>query len=390
VRSRLLEPEILFPGAYLLFLTLALASFHIPSTARFLAGPLGEPGLSSYLVSILGIVLFSFSARKGKRAEFKLSPTALLPLVGVLSFFSLQVAFPEALPLNLLAGVAFALFLKYFSMCIGNYRILALGSFLIALTASLLILASQLPLLSPQARMEVAVSPQRAAFHGFGMLAAVLLVAFFRRRHSVPLLLGLAFLGLLSGFKSDAVSIIIAALLTGLFTERFGTREALGALISVAGILTLASTLIARVSYGVWHLSPLAYPFYRAGFTFSLFDRIVQVSLPLGVTHGEALVLAQRNLPLSSPSIPHVTSTLFGPPVLDFGIPGLVATSLLLGYYLGALRGLGATKFSKALYAMALTHLLLLIEVGLQPTSLVFLGFLLYLSLREREIGQGF
>jgi len=386
--SELMEPEIVFPGAYLIFLFLALTSFYIPSSSSLLLPTFGMPRPLALGISILGIALFAIGARAGKNRGAVPEPEFLLPFLAFVSFFTLQLTFPRFLALNLLVAFLFPLFLYSFSPYLGNHRLLALGSLCIALLASLATLASGIPVLTPGAREEVAVSPQRAAFHGFGMLAAVLLVAFFRRRHSVPLLLGLAFLGLLSGFKSDAVSIIIAALLTGLFTEKFGTREALGALIGVAGILTLVSTLIARVSHGVWHLSPLAYPSYRAGFTFSIFDRIVHGALPWGLTHGKAItdtsqvIASQVILEYQEEHI--ITSTLFGPPVLDFGIPGLVATSLLLGYYLGALRGLATTKFSKAIYAMALTHMLILIEVGLQLSSLIFFTFLFYLSKREK------
>ncbi|RMF91096.1 MAG: hypothetical protein D6733_02180, partial [Methanobacteriota archaeon] len=78
---------------------------------------------------------------------------------------------------------------------------------------------------------------------------------------------------------------------------------------------------------------------------------------------------------------PHIiTSTLFGPLTLDFGIAGTLLTALFVGLYLGAMKK--DTALQTCLYAMALTHVLILIEVGLQLSSVMFLLSMLYLSVR--------
>ncbi len=386
---KFLEPEVLFPSVYLLFLLLAFLSFKISATSVFLLKSFQEPELISYLLSLFGIAIFYTAVKAGKQRRVSLSSRSLLPLLAVLSFLSLELTFPEFLPLNFIAGIGFAISLKLLSDRLEDYRFLAVTCFGIAFLASLTLLVHSIPLFTPGAREEVAVTPQRAIFHGFGMLSGVLMVAFFRKRYSLPALLFLALLGLLAGFKSDAISIILASILAGLLLGRVNLKETLAFFALVGGILTIVSTFIAKVSYFTWKLSPLLYPFYRAGFTFSVFNKIVLSSLPSGITHGKALMDTKQviasTLILGYKEEHIITSTLFGPAVLDFGIFGLVATALLLGYYLGLMRKLAESRFGTAAYSIALTHLLILIEVGLQPTSLLFLTSLLYLSLREKE-----
>lgn len=387
--SRLMEPEVLFSGLYLLFLALAFFSFYIPSTSNFLLESFSKPKPSSYLLSLFGITLFFLTAMLGKRRKLSFNSRVILLAIALLAFFSLQITFPSLLPLNILASLVFILFFRYFSSHLGSYSPLALACLGIAGMASLSILVFEIPILVPGAREEVAVTPQRAVFHGFGMLAGVLMVAFFKWSRYLPAILLLSILGLLSGFKSDAISIILASLLAGLYLGKFGPKEAVVTFALIGGILTVVSNFIAKVSYFTWKLSPLLYPVYRSGFTFSVFDKIAQSALPWGITHGRALadtrqVVASKSV-LGYQEEHIITSTLFGPALLDFGVIGVAALALLLGYYLGVMRALASSSFSTALLAVALAHLIILIEVGLQPTSLIFLSLLLYLSMREKE-----
>jgi uncharacterized membrane protein len=85
-------------------------------------------------------------------------------------------------------------------------------------------------------------------------------------------------------------------------------------------------------------------------------------------------------------STPHIiTSTLLGPGMLDFGLLGIALTAVLLGLYLGATYRAAKSKTQLALYAVALTHSFILVEVGLQLTSFIFFLSLLYLFIGTGE-----
>lgn len=88
-----------------------------------------------------------------------------------------------------------------------------------------------------------------------------------------------------------------------------------------------------------WTLNPLELVFYRAAFTLEVFERI----LPLGgTTHGHILSMIFSS---GSPRtfvgqyVLHdnvcLTSTLFGPAYLDFGLIGLTIQMLFMGVFLG-------------------------------------------------------
>ncbi len=387
--ARLLHPEVVFPSMYLIFLTCAYLGYIIEATRRFLVPVFGELHALSLILSLYGIVLVTISALLGRRIELKLNPGILLPVMAALGFFALQSTFPEQLFVNLtiaLGSVAFWLvFTRY-----GSLRILLVGSYALAIVAVALTLSRGIPLLEAGFRESVAVSPARAVFHGLAVLSASLLILNTRWRIALPAIAVLVLLGVLSGFKSDAIAVILSAVIAGLAANRLSLRALLPALAAVGVILTLVSTQIASVAYSSWKIPPHLYIFYRTGFTFSVFNRIVELSSPWGLLHGSAMSdvsqMITSKVVLGYEREHIITSTLFGPAMLDFGITGLTIVALLLGAYLGIMHRLAGNPLATASYAVALTHVLILIEVGLQPTSVLFLITLLYLSLSSERV----
>lgn len=387
--ARLLHPEVVFPSMYLIFLTCAYLGYIIEATRRFLVPVFGELHALSLILSLYGIVLVTISALLGRRIELRLNSNYLLPVMALLAFFALQSTFPEQLFVNLaiaLGSVAFWLvFTRY-----GSINILLAGAYTLAIAAAALTLSQGIPLLEAGFRESVAVSPARAVFHGLAVLSASLLILNVGWRLAVPGITLLVLLGVLSGFKSDAIAVILSSVIAGLVAQRLSLRALLPALVAVGIILTLVSTQIASVAYSSWKIPPHLYIFYRTGFTFSVFDRIVELSLPWGLLHGAALSdvsqMITSKVVLGYRQEHIITSTLFGPAMLDFGIPGLTVVALLLGAYLGVMHRLAENPLATASYAVALTHVLILIEVGLQPTSVLFLLTLLYLSLNADRV----
>jgi oligosaccharide repeat unit polymerase len=387
--KRILHPEVVFPSVYLIFLACAYLGYRIEVTSRYLAQAFGSLHSLSFIVSLFGVALVVAFALLGKKVEVKLNPDYLLPVMAALAFFALQSTFPEQLVFNLtlsLGSIAFWLLFTRF----GSVPALIAGSYALAVAAAALTLLHGIPLLEAGFRESMAVSPARAVFHGLAVLSASLLAALAARRVAILGILFLVILAVLSGFKSDAIAVILSATIAGLLTDRLSLRGVAPALAGIAVILTLVSTHIASVAYASWKIPPHYYIFYRAGFTFSVFDRIVELSLPWGLLHGAALadviqVITSRVI-LGYEKEHIITSTLFGPATLDFGIIGLMITASLVGLYLGIMHRLAENNVGNAVYAVALTHVLILIEVGIQPTSVLFLLTLLYLSLRVEKV----
>lgn len=384
---KVFSPWTALPSVYVVFLILAYLAYRIPVTAEFLLTPRGAftapPSSWSYLVSILGLLVFIYSCGLGKK--IRIGGRVFLVLTGIflLTALTLKLAFDLHPLVYLGVALGYTILLTLVSKSLGEVEKIILASMGLALLFAMSILFRGIPIVEAEARVSIAVTPARALFHGFGAFSAVMLIVYQPRRLAIPSILVLAFIGVLAGFKSDAVSILVSATIAGLITKRIALKETLGGGLLVILILTLLSNYIAEDAYGGWKIPPYLYPFYRAGFTMGVFSRIVELSMPAGYLRGRALLdVAQR---MASTEVldyrePHIiTSTLFGPGMLDFGLLGVVLTALFLGLYLGLMYNSAYTRLQLALYAMALTHVFILVEVGVQLTSIIYLLSLLYL-----------
>lgn len=375
---------ILVPLAYILFLIMATTGFVIPETSQFLTATFKFPSNMAYIITLAGILFFYLASRWGRKAEFDLNSDILIALIFLLSFLTLQLTFPDFTLINAAASVICTAFIRKIPEIASPVHVVYVSLGISALCV-LITLAMGIPILNAELRESVAVSPQRAIFHGFGMIAGSFGVAYLSRARALALVIFLAVAGVIGGFKSDGASILLASVLTGLFLHRLRWHEII-ALLSLGGVfITAVASVIAEHSYSSWKIPFYLYPFYRAGFTFGVFSRITEIALPLGITHGLALLdTAQKitsRVVLGYEKEHIITSTLLGPAVLDFGILGVIIAPLL-GFYTGIMDRLANRRLTTAIYAMALTHLLILIEVGLQPTSVLYLCLLMYLSRR--------
>jgi hypothetical protein len=385
--ERALRPEIAVPLVYLLFILFATISYIIPETSRYLlkpGGPFSKPGLMSYTVAILSIAILSASTILGRRVLIKAN--LVLGGVFIAAFLALYTTFTVHPAVLFAASGGFTLLLFSISKKIDDPAI-TWAAFSIATLASLSILYKGIPILETVSREATAIDPSRAIFHGFAVLSASFLIAFYKKRTAYAGILFLLALAILSGFKSDAIAIIASASITGLLLRRVALKEIGAGIIAVGLILALAGTYIAEMAYDSWNVPKAYYIFYRAGLTFSVFDRIMGLGFPFGYLHGEALldatqmVVSIKVLPelYTDPHI--ITSTLIGPGMLDFGIIGAFAIAFFIGTYLGIMDRMRDSTILACLYAIALTHTFILIEVGLQLTSILFYLSLLYLGI---------
>ncbi len=379
------EPEAAVPLAYLVFLGLALLSYNIAVTRKYLLESFGSPPVAAaYLTTLAGLAIFIAAARIGRKLDFNSHEIVLGGIVlcaSAVVYLTLEI--PLALAVIMAGG--YAVLLYYLSAQSDFHRLTGIV-FLLALLSALSILVRGIPILSASAREVAAVSTSRALFHGFGVFAGTLIIGFYDRKKAALAITALAMAGLFSGFKSDAIAIILSASIAGLLLGKISLRAMTLTAAAIAFILTGVSTFIALVAHGVWNIPPYLYPIYRFGFTFSVYSKIVESSLPLGSLYGQAILSTTQEIVSTAVlgyTKPHIiTSTLFGPLTLDFGLIGLVATAVFIGIFLGVMKR--NTTLRTCLYAMALTHVLVLIEVGLQLSSIMFLFSMLYLSIREK------
>ncbi len=382
---RLLKPELAFPLAYLLFLLLALSAYVSPVTSPYLR--FATVSAAALALTLTGLGLFILGVIAGRRLT-RMPGRLLLPTIALLSFYVLNQEFPGYMLLSA-AAAAGSVFLWLGITRFASPSLVGLSSSLLALLALGYTLSRGVPLFDAALREQVAVSPGRAIFHGLGVVGSSMLMVSTPLRLSLPVLSLLVAGGVLAGFKSDAIAIALSSCTAALLQRRLSMHALLLAGGFALAVLTLVSTHIAGTAYGTWSIPPWYYPLYRAGFTFLVFSEAVQLSLPLGLLHGRALLDVSQTI--ASTSVlgygeEHIiTTTFFGPAVLDFGVLG-VLTGVPAGAYLGLMHRLSRTPAGAACYAAALVHMLILIEVGVQPTSVLFLLMLLFLSQRAQRL----
>ena len=122
-----------------------------------------------------------------------------------------------------------------------------------------------------------------------------------------------------------------------------------------------------------WTLNPVELVFYRAGFTLEVFERILPLA---GTTHGHILsMIFSSGSPRSfiGNYVLHydvcLTSTMFGPVMLDFGYIGLTIQMLFMGAFLKIIHSIAKKGVGIGIYPIILTHTLIWIETG--PTDIM-------------------
>jgi len=186
----------------------------------------------------------------------------------------------------------------------------------------------------------------------------------------------------LLGFRTEVLAAILVSLFTAYYTKIIDLKE-----IIFLGILALCIGLgITIIREG-----GLGFLLFRTTSTLAAFDFAILFTGPFGLTHGFVQfvdiaklfglfpVLGGRNLItliIGGRLSVSTTTTLFGPPFIDFGWLGLLVF-LFFGLVLGA--GYKAARTHSGvyapLYALVLTFLLLGVETGITD-GIVWLYFL--------------
>ena len=254
-----------------------------------------------------------------------------------------------------------------------------------------LYLLGGIPILSGYLKFKATTDLWRFAYPIFLPAITILLAKYPRKWHYLLFVIGLAVFAI-NGYRTTTMAILISGFVTLYYTRKMKTSHILIAILLI-GLVGVAAGYIAVMSiqWQQWSLNPLQLVAYRAGFTMMVFDKIVHMA---GATAGDLFQQAFStghprvtvgqvvlNYPVSgSTPTTSITSTIFGPAVLDFGFYAMALQMFIIG---AVLRIIYATQVKAngaftALYAIVLTHTMIWVETG--PTdSVVYLFYLLAL-----------
>jgi oligosaccharide repeat unit polymerase len=254
-----------------------------------------------------------------------------------------------------------------------------------------LYLLGGIPILSGYLKFKATTDLWRFAYPIFLPAITILLAKYPRKWYYLLFIIGLGAFAI-NGYRTTTMAILISGFITLYYTRKMKTTHILIAILLI-GLVGVAAGYIAVMSiqWQQWSLNPLQLVAYRAGFTMMVFDKIVHMAGATGgdlfqqalstghprVTVGQVVL----NYPVSgSTPTTSITSTIFGPAVLDFGFYAMIIQMFIIGavlriIYAAQIKANGALT---ALYAIVLTHTMIWVETG--PTdSVVYLFYLLAL-----------
>ena len=235
-----------------------------------------------------------------------------------------------------------------------------------------LVLLGGIPLFNSTLKANATTNIWRVAYPLFLITINFLLAKYYNRKYLVLVILGAVIFGL-NGYRTSVLGILGSSFITLYYLERISRRFGIAFIaIIVLGLMAVGYIASQSIAGQTWTLNPLELIFYRAAFTLEVFERILPLA---GTTGGKILAMIFSS---GSPRtfigeyVLHynvcLTSTLFGPVMLDFGYVGLTIQMLFMGAFLGIIhkikRGVGI-----GIYAFILTHTIIWIETG--PTDIM-------------------
>ncbi len=360
---------------YLIFICLAIASF-------FMNLPIKIPGLTSFLVVFGSFPFYLIGIWAGKKcygvAISKSFTLAFFIFLIVSYSFVLKSFFFKEIwaPLLIIATVVTILSLLFSKKAHAhkgiNYPLILLAVGIAFLFLTILKIGG-IPLLNPNLKF-LAVNN---LFWGVSLLTFIIGYVFF-----IPKIKSSKFLFLfitvsvllfsLMAFRSVILVLLFTGVLFSYYSKRISNMQILVPLL----IAALVVVFIGYLSMPI--LSPGKLLFYRAGTTYSVFDTIVQKSMPFGMTHGTLFFRGNPRLFVGSHIVgktADITSTLLGPSVIDFGAIGAFLWMFFLGLILEIAYLSMKLDFLKIFYPLLFSFSLIWIEIGPDQFQLSFLFF---------------
>ena len=317
-------------------------------------GKLPSPDFSLYLYIGIGLLSFILGIYLAKR---------LLDRKGL---DSLSNSYPQKL----------SLFESYSKNEIIIVGLVALGILLQIINIALL---GGIPLFSATLKAKAASKIWLLSYIIFLPSINILLARYNRNSHYILLLAGLILFAL-TGYRTTPIAIMLSSLITLYYTRDIDLKYIVLAIAAIA-LMLLAVGFIAvqAISWQHWSLNPVELVSYRAAFTLNILASAIQnqfatmgnlfySTLTGFFTHTDPRVLVGIATIDRNHSI---TSTIFGPALLDFGIVGMIVQMIFIGFILKTLHGMQKHKRSifTAFYGVLLAQTIIWIETG--PTDVV-------------------
>lgn len=318
----------------------------------------------------------------------------LIVVIGILAFLamgyigSFNYRFEDPLSLEVIVTVIFACIMFAIGYVIVKYRVmigekreigflsekllLTLAVAALILQALNLVFLGGIPLFNSTLKASATTNIWRIAYPLFLITLNLLLAKYYDRKFLTIIIIGALIFGL-NGYRTSVLGILGSSFITLYYLNKISRKFAIAfitiIIIGLMGVGYIASQSIASQH---WTLNPLELVFYRAGFTLEVFEKIIPLA---GTTHGHILSM------IFSSGSPRtfigeyvlkytvcLTSTMFGPVMLDFGYFGLAIQMLFMGVFLGLLHK-AKEGFGVGIYAFILTHTIIWIETG--PTDIM-------------------
>ncbi|WP_407414483.1 oligosaccharide repeat unit polymerase family protein [Methanobrevibacter sp.] len=235
-----------------------------------------------------------------------------------------------------------------------------------------MILLGGIPLFDSVLKSNATTNIWRVAYPLFLIALNLLLAKYYNRKYLIVILLGALIFGL-NGYRTSVLGILGSSFITLYYLDKISRKAGIIFIAIIAvGIMGVGYIASQSIANQTWTLNPLELIFYRAAFTLEVFEKIMPLA---GTTNGKILSMIFSS---GSPRtfigqyVLHydvcLTSTLFGPVYLDFGLIGLTIQMLFMGVFLGLIhklkKGIGI-----GIYSIILTHTIIWIETG--PTDIM-------------------
>ena len=282
--------------------------------------------------------------------------------------------------------------------------LLVLVLFALFLQALNLYLLGGIPLLSGYLKYKATTDLWRISYLIFLPSLNLLLAKYPRKSYIVLFIVGLGLFAV-TGYRTTTIAILLSVFITFYYIKRLKTIYILLFVVIIALIgIAIGYIAVKSIQWQQWALNPLELLCYRAGFTLMVFDKIVHMA---GATGGEIFKqvfssghprVTVGQVVLNYPSVSSnpttsITSTIFGPAVLDFGFWAMALQMFLLGFALRVVHfiQIKANGAFTAFYAIILAHTMIWVETG--PTDIIvwifyalsLLAVTIYISQLKRE-----
>ena len=242
-----------------------------------------------------------------------------------------------------------------------------------------IVLLGGIPLFSATLKAKAATKIWLISYIIFLPSINLLLARYNRKSHYLLLLIGLVLFAL-TGYRTTPIAIMLSALITLYYTRDVDLKYIILAILAIAVVLLAVGFIaVQAISWQHWSLNPVELVSYRAAFTLNILSKAIEnqfatmgnlfyATLTGFFTHSDARVLVGQ---ATLGQVHSITSTIFGPALLDFGILGMILQMFLLGLILKTLHSIQNYKkeIFSAFYGILLAQTIIWIETG--PTDVV-------------------